>query len=233
MKKTSTSEKKPGATERAAEAPARGRGRPKNTTLTRDVILRAAEKVFALAGYGSSRIEKIAAAAKCNESLIYSYFSSKEALFVAVLENAYGKMLQAEQGLDLDLDQPLAALEAIVLFPWQYYRANPELITLLAAENLHKAKHLNKAELAGKYFAPAIAVLDRVISAGVREGVFRQDIDVANLYVAIMALGYFYVSNRYTLSAFLGKNLMAEQEIEQWGLFITGFVLDAVRAPKS
>lgn len=230
MKSKSSNEKAQGAAAAAGEATAKRRGRPKNTTLTRDVILRAAEKVFSQHGYGSARIEKIATAAKCNESLIYYYFSSKEALFVAVLENAYGKMLQAEQSLALDLDRPQDALDAIVLFPWQYYRANPELITLLAAENLHKAKHLAKSELAGKFFSPAIAVLDTVIGAGVRQGVFRADIDTGHLYVSILALGYFYVSNRFTLSAFMGKNLMTEAEIERWGAFITGFVRDAVKA---
>ena len=215
----------------AEAAPAKRRGRPKNTTMTRALILRAAEKVIAQHGYGGGRIEKIAATAKCYESLIYYYFGSKDALFTAVLENAYRKMIDAEQRLELDPQQPVESLKTIILFPWQYYRANPEMLTLLATENLHKAKHLPKSETVGKFFSPAIAVLEGVVASGVRQGVFRKDVDIVNLYVAIMALGYFYVSNRYTLSAFLGKSLMAEAEVARWGDFITGFVLDAVRVP--
>jgi TetR/AcrR family transcriptional regulator, upper aerobic nicotinate degradation pathway regulator len=150
---------------------------------------------------------------------------------VAVLENAYRKMLEAEQRLELDPTRPEASLKAIILFPWQYYRANPQLITLLATENLHKARHLSPPEVVGQFCAPALAVLQGVLDAGVRQGVFRRRIDVASLYLAIMSLGYFYVSNRYTLSAFLGKDLMADAEMKRWGEFITGFVLDAVRVP--
>ena len=41
----------------------------------------------------------------------------------------------------------------------------------------------------------------------------------------IAALGYFYQSNRFTLSAFLGENLEAPATFKQW----EAFVVDAVQ----
>jgi hypothetical protein len=40
----------------------------------------------------------------------------------------------------------------------------------------------------------------------------------------ISAMGYFYQSNQYTLSAFLGEKLQAPQSYQQW----ESFVVDAV-----
>lgn len=215
----------------AANGKRKGRGKPAKTT--RDTILQAAEKVFSRDGFAGARIEQISKAAKCYDSLIYYYFGSKEKLFAQVLENAYRKMIEAEQQLQLDPEDPVASLKVISQFPWRYYLANPELIILLGTENLHKAKHLTKSGGASQFFSPAIAVLDGVIQSGVKKGLFRADIDTVEIYMAIMALGYFYVSNRYTLSAFLGKNLMDAGEISNWGEFITATVLDTVLVPEA
>lgn len=209
------------------------KGRGKATKTTRDTILGAAEKVFSKHGFAGARIEQISTEAKCYDSLIYYYFDSKEKLFAQVLENAYRKMIEAEQQLQLDLEDPIAALKVISQFPWRYYLANPELIILLGTENLHKARHLKKSGGANQFFSPAIAVLNGVIQSGVKKGLFRPDINTVDIYMAIMSLGYFYVSNRYTLSAFLGKNLMEADEISRWGEFITATVLDAVRVSRA
>ena len=99
----------------------------------------------------------------------------------------------------------MAALTSLIQFPWRYYLDHPELITLLGAENLHKAKHLRASGGANQFFSPAIGVLDGVLRSGVEGGLFRVDLDTVDIYMAIMSLGYFYVSNRHTLSQFLGK----------------------------
>ena len=206
----------------------RTRARP---TTTRDTILSAAERVFAKHGMNGARIEMISKAAGCYDSLIYYYFGSKADLFAEVLEHAYRKMIEAEQRLQLDLDDPVAALTVLIHFPWRYYLDHPELITLLGAENLNEARHLKTSDRTNKFFSPAVGVLADVLRSGVEKGLFRDDLETVDIYMTIMSLGYFYISNRHTLSLFLGKNLMDKAEIEHWGEFITGFVLDAVCLP--
>jgi AcrR family transcriptional regulator len=215
----------------AKAAADRRQPRAKQAKSTRDAILVAAEKVFAKFGFAGARVETISKAAKCYDSLIYYYFGSKEKLFAQVLENAYRKMIEAEQALHLDLDNPVEALTAMVQFPWRYYLDHPELITLLGTENLQKAKHLKAWGGANQFFSPAVGVLEGVLRSGVEKGLFRADLDTVDIYTAIMSLGYFYVSNRHTLSQFFGKDLLDAAEIDHWGEFITRFVLAAVRHP--
>jgi len=44
----------------------------------------------------------------------------------------------------------------------------------------------------------------------------------------VAALGYFYQSNRYTLSAFLGEKLESAETFENWEEFVMGAVLRTV-----
>jgi TetR/AcrR family transcriptional regulator len=70
---------------------------------TRHRILRAAIREFSERGIAGARISSIAAAARVNRALLYYYFHDKEALYVAALEEAAGKV--AENALAvLDLD---------------------------------------------------------------------------------------------------------------------------------
>ncbi len=207
---------------------AKPRARQRSAKTTRDNILRAAKKIFSKDGYEGARVEKISKTAKSYDSLIYYYFGSKEKLFVEVLENAYKDIFETEMALELDHDDPVGSLRKIIEFPFRYYLANPELIVLLGTENLHKGKHISKSKTANQFASPAIEILDRVLRRGVEMGHFRADVDTRNIYIATVSLGYFYVSNRYTLSAFLNTNLMADKEVDNWAHFISDLVIDSI-----
>jgi len=192
---------------------------------TREAILKAATKVFARHGFAGGRIEQISKAAKSYDRMIYYYFGSKEGLFIAVIEDTYRRFNEAEQGLALDTTQPLAALDAMIRFVWTYYQKNPEFITLLNSENLLRGKHIGKSAKAREYSSPAIAITDRVLQAGVAQGLFRPDLNARDAYLMIASMAYFYLSNRFTLSSFLGENLEAPEALAHW----EAFVIDAVR----
>ena len=211
--------RKPGVRELAAQA-------------TRDSILRAATKIFAKHGYDGGRVEQISKAAKSYDRMIYYYFGSKEELFIAVLEEAYRGFNEAESALVLDAERPLESLKAVIRFMWDYYRGNPEFITLLNAENLHRGKHIAKSLRAHEYSSQAIAVLGDVLKNGARQGLFRSDVVARDVYLTIAAMGYFYVSNRFTLSAFLGEQLESAEALAHWEQVIIDTVLRAVSRNK-
>ena len=209
------SAKRPGVREQAAQA-------------TRDNILRAATKVFARYGYDGGSVEKISQAAKSFDRMIYYYFGSKEGLFVEVLEDIYRRMNDAELALDLDIDDPVDSLKEVIRFVVTYYSKHPEFITLLNTENLHRGKHISKSARAGEYSSPAIAIIRRLLESGVGKGVFRADVSARNVYLLIAATGYFYISNRHTLSVFLGEDLRTPEAMAEWQAFITSTVLRTV-----
>ena len=75
-------------------------------------------------------------------------------------------------------------------------------------------------------------VLGTILAEGTRQKVFRRDLDVKKVYLTLAALGYFYLSNRYTLSSFLGTDLMRPSECDAWLVEIRRVVMAAVCAPR-
>ena len=207
--------RKPGVRELSAQA-------------TRDSLLRAAIKVFARHGFDGGSVEQISSAAHSHDRMIYYYFGSKQGLYTAVLEETYRRFDEAEAGLELDLDRPTESLVDVVRFMLNYYRRNPEFVTLLNTENLHRGRHLARSLRKGEYSSPAIGIIDQLLHRGTASGVFRPDITARDLYLMIAALGYFYQSNRFTLSAFLGENLEAPEAVAHWETFVIDAVLRQV-----
>jgi TetR/AcrR family transcriptional regulator, upper aerobic nicotinate degradation pathway regulator len=196
---------------------------------TRDAILKAATKIFAKHGFSGGRIDEISKAAKSYDRMIYYYFGSKEGLFIAVVEEMYRLFNDAELALELSSDQPVESLTAVINFMWTFYYRNPEFITLLNDENLHRGKHISKSLRAREYSSPAIQILERLLEAGARKKVFRSGLAARDVYLMIAALNYFYLSNRHTLSAFLGEKLEAPEALAHWQAFVVDAVMRTVR----
>jgi len=183
---------------------------------TREAILKAATGVFAKHGFSGGRVEQISRLAKTHDRMIYYYFGSKEKLFIEVLETTYQRLNDAEAALKIDLADPLASLRTVVRFNWQYFLEHPEFITLLNSENLHQGRHVKKSTKVSRLSSPAVNVLANILKAGAQQGLFRKDVSARELYLTIAALGYFYLSNRYTLSAFLNTELLKKSAVKQW-----------------
>jgi AcrR family transcriptional regulator len=76
------------ATSAKASGPEGARSRTRDAEATKARILEAATAEFATHGIAGARVDRIAAAAGANKSLIYAYFDSKDGLFDAVFDAA-------------------------------------------------------------------------------------------------------------------------------------------------
>jgi AcrR family transcriptional regulator len=186
----------------------------RDAVATRARILAAATAEFAAKGMLGARVDAIAERSGANKRMIYHYFGSKEALFTAVLEASWSGIREAEQELHLHELPPREALEKLVRFTWSYYLNHPEFLTLVHSENLHKAKHLKGSaamrEMSDRFNGMVSALLKR----GVDEGVFRPGIDPAQLNITIAAIGYYYLTNRYTGSIVYDRDLMTPAALD-------------------
>lgn len=181
----------------------------RNPARNQERILQAATEEFAHHGLGGARVDRIAARAGANKRMLYYYYGNKEDLFLAVLEARYAHIRRAELGLHLlDLD-PVQGMRRMVEFTWDYYLKHPEFLTLLNSENLHRARHLKRSRDIAAMHSPLIAILRDLLVRGERAGKFRTGVDPVQLYISIAALGYFYLSNRHTLSTIFERDLLA------------------------
>jgi AcrR family transcriptional regulator len=187
----------------------------RDAAATRERILKAAELEFAKKGLAGARVDEIAERAKINKRMLYVYFGNKEDLFLAVLEEAYADIRRAETRLELEHLEPAEALATLVRFTWSYYLKHPEFLRLVNSENLHRARHLKRSARIKDMHSPFIRMIGDLLEHGVASGVFRAGIDPNQLYISIAALGYYYLTNRHTLSVIYGRNLGAAPALDE------------------
>jgi AcrR family transcriptional regulator len=214
----------------ADKAAAAAKPRTRDAEATKARILDAAKREFAKNGLGGARVDVIAEKARANKRMIYHYFESKEGLFQTILENAYVDIRIAEQKMNLDHLAPKEALERLVRFTWDYYLKNPEFITLVNSENLHRAKHLKKSEVVKVYSRKFVSMVATILDRGVSAGVFRPGVDPVQLNITIAAIGYYYLTNRFTGSIVFERDLMAKDALEERLRFNIDTILRLVAA---
>ncbi len=234
---TKTGKAAPGVT--VAESPGAGtaspdkrRQRPRNPALTQRDILTAAREEFVEFGLDGARIDRIAARAGANKRLIYHYIGNKEALYTRVLLEAYKDIRQREAELHLGSLAPQAAMERLVGFTFDHFRANPWFIRLLSTENIHRAVHTAKIPELRKLHSPIIRQIADVLAAGEKAGVFRTGVDAVQLYITIAGLTYFYFSNIHTLSVAFSAPLNSDEALATRRAHAIEVTLDYLRPSK-
>ena len=205
------------------------RRRLRDSDATRERILKAALREFAAKGLGGARVDEIAERADANKRMIYHYFGSKDDLFRIVVENAYAKLRAAEARLNLDALDPEEALAKLVAFTFEYYIRHPEFVVLVNSANLHKARHVRDSEAFRKVNTGYVSLTERLLARGVAAGRFRPDVDPVQLTMTIAAVGFYYFTNRHTLSIIFGRDLKSKEQLAQRLRFNVDSILRIVR----
>ncbi|MBI1205629.1 MAG: TetR family transcriptional regulator [Rhodopseudomonas sp.] len=192
---------------------------------TRAAILRAATAEITAKGLTGARVDAIAERAGVNKRMLYHYFGDKQGLYLAVLEHTYAAIRTAEIGLNLTELDPVAGMRKLVLFTWHYFIDHPEFLSLLATENMNRAAYLKKSKAIRPLHGSLVDLIEALLKRGAQQKIFRDDVDPVELYISIAGLGFFYMSNRHTLSTIFGKNLSASARLAARGEHIVEVVL--------
>jgi AcrR family transcriptional regulator len=192
---------------------------------TRATILAAATEEFTTKGLKGARVDAIARRSGANKRMIYHYFGNKEGLYLAVLETAYAAIRTAEIGLNVVERDPVDGMRELIQFTWRYFIEHPEFLSLLATENLNRAFYLKKSRRIRELHSPLLGMISTLLERGAASGVFRKGVDPVQLYISIAALGFFYFSNRYTLSTIFGRDFSARDELAARSRHILDVVL--------
>jgi AcrR family transcriptional regulator len=147
--------------------------RPGSAEEKRRLILSAAVRVFARDGFHTSRVGDIAEEAGVAHGLLYHYFSSKDEVLATVFRENWSELLErfrAVEDADGPADEKLVAMVKMLLRTW---RNDPALVTVMVREVVRSGHLQEQVEEVRQGFL----ALERVIAAGQREGVFRDDVD--------------------------------------------------------
>jgi AcrR family transcriptional regulator len=98
---------------------------------TRAALVTAARTVFERDGYLNARLTDITAEANCSTGSFYTYFTNKEEIFAAVLEEAQEEMLHPHVREVTRDEDPVAIIEASNRAYLVTYERNAKLMRLL------------------------------------------------------------------------------------------------------
>ena len=174
---------------------------------TRALILRAATTEFAAHGFAGARIDRIVRRAASNPRLLYEQFGSKSGLYVAALESALGELRAEELRLDIAGLDPLDGLLQLFAFMNSHFERSNHLVRLLATENMMAARYMKRSRRIAEMSSPVLAMIETLLARGASAGKLRNDIDALRLYVLMVALSQFHLSNVHTLSSIFDRDL--------------------------
>lgn len=169
------------------------------------VILAAAERVFAGAGFAGATMAEIAGAAALPKANLHYYFGSKEALYRAVLARILQDWLVPTRGITPQAD-PKLAIERYIRAKMALSAQRPDASRVFANELLHGApvvKTLLGTELRDLVLAKA-AVVDGWIAQG-----RMAPVDSVHLFFTIWAATQTYADFAVQVSAVLGHSTLS------------------------
>ena len=207
-----------------------GPQRQRDPERTRQEILDVALSEFARNGYAGARVDEIAARTRTTKRMLYYYFTSKEQLYIAVLERAYSTARDAERQLDVDHLEPVSAIRTLAELTFDHHESHQDFISLVAIENIHRAEFIVQSPALAELNTPAVAVIASILERGRESGVFRRDVEAIDVHMMISAFCFFRVSNRHTFGALFGVDMLDPARRDRYRRMIGDMVVSYLSA---
>lgn len=185
--------------------------RTRDRERTRADLLEVATAAFAESGYSGTRVDEIAEKTRTTKRMIYYYFGGKEQLYVAVLENAYRGIREAEQSLDVSGLAPVEAARRLAELTYDHHLNHSAFIRLVSIENIHRGAFIRRLGSLRDLNQPALGLLDAVLERGRGEGSIRADVDALDVHLVISSYCFFQVANQYTFGYLFDRDLLAPE----------------------
>jgi len=198
------------------------RGQPEQS---RSAILHAAIREFSREGVAGARTDAIARAARVNKALLYYYFEDKEALYAAVLDEAFGGLHTAVHAA---LSQPLPPrkrLLAYVQTHFDYVATHPLYSRLVQGEMMRACRGNSHTleRIVKQYFRPLYTALAGLLKEGAEMGEFRR-VDPMHFVPSMVAVVVFYFTNLPVTRLMRGGDPLAPERIAERRTAVIDFI---------
>lgn len=161
-------------------------------------ILAAAEALFAEQGYDAVSMNAIAARAGVSKANVFHHFSSKNALYLAVLQAACKESCERLEHLESGEGSFVERLSAFAQNHLQSILGHAHIARLVLRNMMEKGPDHHR-ELAEQVFGRNFSKLVEIIRDGQRRGELRADTDPAAVAVMLIAANVYFFQARDTL----------------------------------
>lgn len=150
-----------------------GRG---GTKAKRERILRAAIKIFSQKGFFSSKVSDIARSAGVADGTIYLYFKNKDDLLISLFEEKMAEVVADARERVASGEGALSRLKIFIENHMNLLVREAGLIEVLQVELRQSNKFMK--EYVPVKFLEYLDVISEILEQGIREGTFRQELNV-------------------------------------------------------
>ena len=140
----------------------------------RDLILRAATKVFAQSGFHQSQVADVAKSAGVAAGTVYLYFKSKDDLLVSIFESAMGEVVAEGKAMLEGVSDPAERLRRIAHLHLGWLGRDKHLAVVFQVELRQSVKFM--ARFSETYLQDYLKLIKQTIADGQQGGVFRRNI---------------------------------------------------------
>jgi TetR/AcrR family fatty acid metabolism transcriptional regulator len=141
----------------------------------RELILRAATRVFARNGYFNSKVADIARAADVADGTVYLYFKSKEEILHSIFDQNMAAAIEAGRTLIKEVSDPREKLRRIAKLHLERLGADRDLAVVFQVELRGSTKFMR--EFSAAAFAEYLNLLCQIFQQGQKSGVFRKQLN--------------------------------------------------------
>lgn len=184
---------------------------------TREKIKAAALEIFMERGYDGARMQEIADRAGANKAMIHYYFSSKDALFEAIIRETFEELFQLFDDVgQFELEDPHELIAKIVHTHFHFIAAHPNLPRILVRE-LNSNNPIAEQvliELVEQFGTSRLAKMVSLIMRGIAARKLRA-VDPKQTLWNIVALNIFYFVFKPFIRAAWPEDVSDESQLLQ------------------
>jgi TetR/AcrR family transcriptional regulator len=154
-------------------------------------VLAAANRCFGLHGFRKTSVDMIAAEADVSKALVFAFFSNKDALYDAVIEQTLLAWTGfAEHQAARYRDRPELELASMFRGSFEFVEHSPMLRVLMARRDRQLQERLSSLPRIVRDWRMRFA---EVIQRGIDQGIFRPDLDPHRTSIVIHEIQHLYL----------------------------------------
>ena len=140
----------------------------------RDLILRAATRVFAQSGFHQSQVADVAKSAGVAAGTVYLYFKSKDDLLVSIFERSMRDVIDEGKAGLAGVDDPAERLRRIAHLHLGRLGRDKDLAVVFQVELRQSVKFMER--FSETFLQDYLKLIKQTIADGQQSGVFRRNI---------------------------------------------------------
>lgn len=189
-----------------------------------EVILAAAEKIFVERGYGGASMQAIADEAGLAKANVHYYFTSKEKLYAAVLNNIVGSWNSVMDNVSID-DDPAEVLEHFIYTKVELAYRYPQISKLFALEIIQGAPHLKDSIRTD--MRTWVREKSKIFQTWIDQGKMK-DVDPVQLIFLIWSSTQHYADFETQILTIMNRAEYEEEDIAKSSRFLSSIILPGV-----